>query len=265
MKKSVDGLVLRESAVGESDKLLTVLTAEYGRITLRAKGVRSIKSKNLALCRVFNYGNFEYYEKNGMCWLAGGSTQNSFFGSNYDIEDFSLASYIAEVACEITGEGVGAEKILRTTLNTLYAIDKKLKPRELIKGAYELFAATHSGFAPELFECRECGCESAESFFVDIMNGNIVCPECLKTKSGASLEAEVDKYDARNILVPISMSALTAARYVITARPERILAFELKDEADLADFSRLGETYLQNHLERGFDTLDFYKAVSKAI
>ena len=264
MKKAIDGLILRESAVGESDKLLTLLTAE-GKIFIRAKGVRSIKNKNLSLSRVFNYGNFEYYEKNGFCWLSDGSIHSSFFGNNSDIEDFSLASYIADVASEITGEGVEAETVLRTTLNILYAIDKKLKPRELIKGAYELFAATVSGFAPELFECRECGCESSESFFVDVMNGNIVCPECLSAVSRGEREAPVDRYEARNILIPVSMSALTAARYVICARPERLLAFELKDAADLADFSRLGENYLQNHLERGFDTLDFYKTVSKPL
>ena len=34
MKKTVDGLVLREIAVGENDKLLTVLTAAEGKITI---------------------------------------------------------------------------------------------------------------------------------------------------------------------------------------------------------------------------------------
>ena len=265
MKKAIDGLVLRESAVGESDKLLTVLTAEHGKITLRAKGVRNMKSKNLSLGRAFVYANFEYYEKNEMCWLSGGSIHRSFFADGGELEDVALASYIVDVAGEITGEGVKAETILRTTLNTLHAIEKKIKPRELIKGAYELFAATRSGFSPEIFSCRECGCESAESFFVDVMNGNIVCPECLEKSSSGKPIADVDKYSARNILISVSMSALTAARYVITAKPERLLAFELKGEIDLADFSRLGETYLQNHLEKGFETLAFYKAVSKPL
>ena len=263
MKKTVTGLIIRETAVGESDKLLCVLSADEGKLLIRAKGVRSIKSKNLSVCRTFNYGDFEYYEKNGMCWLSAGSVLNAFLANNTDIEDISLAAYIVDIASEISGEGVFAGDVLRTTLNTLYAIEKKLKPRELIKGAYELFAATHSGFAPELFRCRECGCESADSFFVDVMNGNVVCPECLESSGGREASAPTDKYEARNILVPVSMSALTAARYVINAKPERLFAFELKGEEELADFSRLGETYLLNHLERGFETLDFYKAVSR--
>ena len=63
MRGTFDGLILRESAYGESDKLLTVLTADEGKVFMIAKGVRSLKSKNLALCRLFTYANFEYYEK----------------------------------------------------------------------------------------------------------------------------------------------------------------------------------------------------------
>ena len=264
MKKTVDGLILRESIAGESDKLLTVLTAE-GKIYLRAKGVRSIKSKNLSLCRAFNYGNFEYYEKNGMCWLSGGSSHSSFFALGGDVVDFALAAYICDIAVEITGEETDSQDILRVTLNSLYAIDKTQKNRELIKGAFELYAAAHSGFAPELDRCRKCTEESAESFFVDIMNGNCLCERCLSELSRAVLENEVDRYAARNILLPVSASAITAARYVLFADPARLFAFELTDKKDLSDFSRLAETYLLNHLERGFDTLDFYKSVQKPL
>ena len=62
MKKAVDGLILRELPTGESDKLLTVLTAE-GRFLMTAKGARSMRSKVMSLCTIFTYGNFEYYEK----------------------------------------------------------------------------------------------------------------------------------------------------------------------------------------------------------
>ena len=145
MRGTFDGLVLRESAYGDNDKLLTVLTADEGKVFMIAKGVRSLKSKNLALCRLFTYANFEYYEKNGKRWLAGGSVNDSFFGLNADIEGLALASYVADIAAEVTGEGVEAGEMLRATLNTLYAIEKKIKPYSIIKGAYELFAAFRSG------------------------------------------------------------------------------------------------------------------------
>ncbi|MBO5416260.1 MAG: DNA repair protein RecO [Clostridia bacterium] len=261
MRGTVDGLVLRETETGESDKLLTVLTAEHGKILICAKGVRSMRSKNMSLCRLFTYGNFEYYEKNGMRWLAGGSVNDSFFKLNSDIEGFALAAYILEIAAEITGEGVEAEEILRMTLNTLYAIENKLKPFEIIKGAYELFAANCSGFEPDVSGCCRCGEVYADTMYLDVMNGSLVCQECRSAGSGAQLMPELDAFSARNILFPMNRSVLASVRYVLGARRERIFAFELKDEKDISDFSRLGDTYLLNHLERGFDTLDFYKTV----
>ncbi len=263
MRGTVDGLVLRETVTGESDKLLTVLTAEYGRILISAKGVRSMRSKNMSLCRLFTYGNFEYYEKNGMRWLAGGSVNDSFFKLNSDIEGFALAAYVLDIAGEITGEGVGAEEILRVTLNTLYAIENKLKPLDIIKGAYELFAAKASGFEPDLSGCRKCGEVCSETMYLDVMNGALLCQSCISWSEGARAMPETDAYLARNILFPMNRSVTSAFRYIASASPRRLFAFELKDETDASDLSRLGETYLLNHLERGFDTLDFFKTVKK--
>ena len=262
MRGTFDGLVLRESAYGESDKLLTVLTADEGKVFMIAKGVRSLKSKNMALCRLFTYANFEYYEKNGKRWLAGGSVNDSFFGLGSDIEAMALAAYVVDIAAEVTGEGVEAREMLRVTLNTLYAIEKKIKPLPIIKGAFELFAAFRSGYEPELSLCGECQGEPSGEVWLDVMNGAILCDECMKKKNKANAGMpEFDAYLSKNILLPLSPALLFAVRYISSALPSRLLAFELKDERDEADLSRIGEIYLQNHLERGFDTLSFYRAV----
>lgn len=262
MRGTFDGLVLRETAYGESDKLLTVLTANEGKVFMIAKGVRSLKSKNLALCRLFTYANFEYYEKNGKRWLAGGSVNDSFFGLGTDIEGLALASYVVDVAAEVTGEGVEATEMLRVTLNTLYAIEKKKKPLSLIKGAFELFAAFHSGYNPDLTECADCQSTPSGEWWLDVMNGAIICEECMKKRNkGVVTMPELDAYLSKNILLPLSPALLFAVRYIDGASPSRLFAFDLKDESDIEDFSRVGEIYLQNHLERGFDTLSFYRAV----
>ena len=261
MRGTIDGLVLRGVDVGESDRLLTVLTAEQGKILIRAKGARSMKSKSLALCRPFTYANFEYYEKSGCRWLAGGAINENFFAISSDIEALALASYVVDVAGEVSGEGVDAQDILRVVLNTLYAIERRLRPLSIIKGAFELYVAFHSGFTPDLVSC-ECGREAAESFYLDVMNGAIICQDCMSARGvGQAAPPETDVYLSRNILLPISASVLAAIRYVEGASPSRLFSFELKDRGDMLDFSRVGETYLQNHLERGFDTLNFYKSV----
>lgn len=263
MKKVLDGLVLRVIDSGDNDRRILVLTAQEGRMWITAKGAKSVRSKTASLCRLFTYGNFEIYEKAGLKWLSGGSINNAFASLSSDLTGYSLAAYVAQLAAEISGEELPAEDVTRVTLNTLYAIEKRLKPYDQIKAAYELFAAHTSGLAPDLSACADCGCEefATGELWLDVMNGAILCPKCLDKRSGGLPLPEVDSFETRNILVPIDASALQAMRYVLSAPPQRMLAFGLSDPHSLSLFVRACETYLLNHLERDFDTLHFYKSI----
>lgn len=264
MKKALDGLVLREMKSGDNDRRILILTADEGKMWITAKGARSVRSKVASVCRIFTYANLELYEKNGAKWLSGGVINNSFAGINSDITGFALASYIMQVADEITGENCPADEILRMTLNTLYAIEKKLKPYGQIKAAYELFAATVSGFMPDLTSCSRCHKHDfcgEKAIWLDVMNGGVICGACLSEQSGGLPIPEVDAYEVRNILLPLDPSALEAMRYVTSAQPQRLFAFGLGDNRSLELFCRAAESYLQNHLERDFDTLHFYNSI----
>lgn len=265
MKKTANGLVIREVATGESDKLITVLTENEGKLVISAKGARSIKSKNGALCRLFTYANFEYYEKSGRYWLASGEVIDSFFGITDSIEGLSLAAYIVDVANEVSGENLADEILLRATLNTLYAIQKGLRPLPVIKGAYEFFVSAHSGFAPDLSACERCGGKLDEGFCLDVMNGALLCSECISHKRLTEFDElpEFDRFATRNVLLPLTNEVARAIDFVIRADVKRLFSFNLTNEEDRSLFSRAGEIYIKNHLERGFDTLDFYHSVTE--
>jgi DNA repair protein RecO (recombination protein O) len=256
-------LVLREQPIGENDKLLTVLTAEYGSIRMSAKGVRSMKSRMMPLCRMFTYGNFEFYEKHGMRWLSGGSVNDSFFGLHADIEGFALAAYLLEVATEISGEGVDGSEVLRMTLNSLYLIEKQKKPRELIKGVYETFAAVYSGFAPDLGGCGSCEVETADRMYLDVMNGALLCPACFARGGDRGMVHAEEAAATRSVILPVSPTVRAALQYVAGAELGKRFAFDISDSEELRSFSQVSGTYLQHHLERGFDTLHFYESVKE--
>ena len=261
MRTAIDGLVLREHDSGENDKLLLVLTAEMGKIWVVAKGGKSIKSKKSAICHAFTYAEFEIYEKNERYWLSGGSPNNIFFSYRPDVDGYALGAYIASICDEISTEGESDEAkiILRATLNAFYAIEKKLYPFEQIKAAYELFAAAVSGFCPDLSACGECEkTPSDELFWLDVMNGGILCGDCkAKRPTGADV-LETDEFNARSILLPLDQTSLAAIRYCVGAPVNRLFSFSVTNEKSARLFYRAAEAYLLNHLERGFDALAFY-------
>lgn len=262
MTFATDGLITRTRDVG-ADKLVNIITPDRGRLAVMVKGSRSPNSKLTPISQLFIYGNYEIYEKNSMYWLRGGSINNTFYGISDDIVKVSLATYLCDIANELTDEDEECSELLRLLLNSLFLLGKGEKSIELIKSVFELRAATISGYMPELFGCAYCRREVSELTYLDVMGGKLICTEC-QAKRGQrvpkySTEFEFDA--ETSVLCGLSPSALAAVRYIVSVSEKKVFSFEMKDENDLRDLSRAAEAYILNHLGRGFDSLDFYKIV----
>lgn len=262
--EAVDGVVVRVRDMGDRDRYLSVLTAEYGRITVLAKGSHSVHSPQIAVSQLYTYGNFEYYRKGSMNILKGGSAIQPFYALSSDIDRLNLAAYLCDVTYELTDEGEEAGEMLRLLLNCLHAVSRELRPQELIKGAFELRAAVLSGYAPDLSGCGMCGKTDSDLFYLDVMNGALLCRACSAARNAAP-RAHLGGEDLREteIIGLLSPAVCAAFRYCVHAKPERLLSFELREPADREDFSRLAETYLLSHIGHGFDSLQFYHTMRR--
>ena len=113
---NVRGLVVKETPVGEYDKLLTVVTEEMGRITVSGKAIRSLKSKHMPATQLFCYSSFTLKKSHGYYYISDSALIESFYGIRLDLDRLALASYLCDVAAEMAVEGVGDEELLRLTL-----------------------------------------------------------------------------------------------------------------------------------------------------
>jgi len=92
---TTDGLVIREVLINDNDKLLTILTSEYGKISVMAKGVKGIKSKNASAVQIFCYSTFELLKNGERYSLKTAQLKESF----YEIRDNMLA-FFAVCLCD---------------------------------------------------------------------------------------------------------------------------------------------------------------------
>lgn len=267
-----DGLVVREYELGEHDKMLTLLTPAYGRIPVIAKGARSLRNKYMTPARLFTYANYELHRRGDMTWLRSAEIIEPFPQLEREITRLYLAQYLADLACELSGEGEPAVDILRLTLNSLYAVCRGVKDQRLIKGTFEWRAAGYSGYLPELGNCHVCGAADARSkddggiCYLDVMNGALMCASCAagRMERDSALPPgaiPVDDDGVRSILLPLDRAVIAAIKYVLEALPERMFAFSLSNDADLDTFSSAGSTYITHHLERGFASLALYNEI----
>ncbi len=263
----IEGVVVRVRDMGDHDRYLSVLTAEEGRIDLLSKGSRSMKGGQASVSQLYTYAEFEYYRRGTLAILKSGAVKESFYALSMDLDRMDLAAYLCDVICEVTDAGEPAPEALRLLLNALYATANDRYPQEIIKGAFEWRIAALSGYTPELSSCAACGKPMSDPFYLDVMNGALLCPDCrgerekaLKGPLPAGAYDDIREADTLSVLSP---AALEALRYALSAPLGRIFSFELADPVDLGDFSRAAETYLLSHLGRGFDSLNFYHAMRK--
>lgn len=256
MLSEVKGLVLRTTELNETDRMLTVYTAERGIISAMAKGSRSLKSRKMAASGQFCYSSFVIFERGDKLWVREAELIESFYGLRESIETLALAGYVVEVISDVATAEADPD-LLRLTLNTLYAISSGRYNLDVVKGAFEMRLASDLGFMPSVLGCHSCDCKCGD-FYFDIMAGALQCFACHKRAEGSHTTLNLD-HESRIVRL-VSEGARVAMCYAIYSPLEKLFSFSLEGE-DMNLFSSAAEAYLLNHLERGFRSLDFYNEV----
>ena len=258
-KREVKGLVTREAQTGAADEILTLLTAEYGKITVSGKGVRSLRSKHAASAQLFAYSNLLLHKPKHYYYIDDSLFIENFMGIRYDLEKLALATYLCDVASEFALEDIPNPSLMQMTLNALYAIAYRDDiPLNRIKAAFEFRVMCEEGFAPELYGCGLCGCDMTETGYLDVMNGRVLCRSCQEQYVNSAAYA-MDEATAK-IHVRLTPAVLCAMRYIQSAPMKRLLSFQLESgDADILAVAC--ERYLINHLEHSFSSLEYYHAL----
>lgn len=238
------GLVLRVTDYNDRDSLLTLLTPNNGKLTVKARGLRRKNSPLTAPCQLLAYGDFTLFEYRGAYTVNEAASVELFQSLRKDLMKLSLGTYFAQVAELISQEDLPNPEVLSLVLNCLHMLTKNA-PEEKVKAVFELRIACLAGFMPDLSACHGCGCETPDRF--DLSAGRLECTRCRSM-------------DSNGIRLPLSAGTLDAMRYISLCDAKRIFAFDLGQE-NLAQLSQITEAYLTTQLERGFPTLDFYKSL----
>ena len=246
MFKTTRGLVLREVRYKEADRILTVLTEDMGKMTVKARGALRKGSKIAAATQFLVFSELTMLERNGFWTVSEGSTIEEFKGLRGDITALSLASYFAECIEALSDEGNPDPLLLQLILNCLFALSNDMYSQTHIKTAFEMRLMSLAGYEPNLMSCCVCGSSEPELPRFSPRNGVICCREC----NNAQIQANYE-------LCPSSLQAL---RYIVYAPARKMLSFKIDDDA-LSRASKATEAYLLTQAERKFSTLDYWRQI----
>ena len=239
------GVVLRTADRKESDRLLTVLSPELGRILVLARGCRKPKSKFLSCSQLFSYGDLILQSYRDIYIMNQAEVRNSFFDIRSDMERLSGATYIANLTEEVATTGESNFPLFRLLLAGLsyFAFgEKDLAGRMLI---YELKLMDLIGYRPVLGTCVICGNRpvgSAFSFRPE--QGGLVCENCRGSDSSG---------------IPISRETSRMMQKILDADiDECFRIFVLPGEKE--QMNRILPAYIEQKLEKKIKSRDFLKS-----
>ena len=244
MYLTIQAIVLRVTDYNDRDALLTVLTRDHGKLTVKARGLRRKNSPLIAPCQLLAYGEFTLFEYRGMYTINEAHSVELFQHLRRDLTKLSLGTYFAQVAEVVSQEDLPNPELQTLLLNCLYALSSLDLPEMQVKAAFEMRVACLAGYMPDLTGCNICGNEQPDRF--DLSSGQMECAGCGRGERG--------------IRLPVTPGMLQAMRYICLCEPKKLFGFSL-GEKNMQKLASLTESYLATQLERGFSTLDFYKSL----
>ena len=174
-----DAVVLRVQKLGESDRIITLLTRRHGRVRAVAKGVRRTMSRFGGRLEPFGHIDVQLAEGRSLHTVSqveGIDLMGRAFLTDYP--RYTAASAIAETAERLSPEELEPSlRLFQLTLGALRARSVGEHPAPLVLDAYLLRAMSYAGWAPALRECAVCASPGPHRAF-SVPAGGSVCPDC---------------------------------------------------------------------------------------
>lgn len=148
--KKTYGLVLSEANSGDYDKVITILTADMGKITAFAKGARRPKSTLLAPTQVFSFSNFVLYEGSTMYYINSASIVDMFYDLRFSYSKMDYGFKILKILKTVSPENYEVYSYLKLGILALNYLSKTDKEPEFIYSIFISRLLFEMGYALDL-------------------------------------------------------------------------------------------------------------------
>lgn len=244
----VDGIVLSRRDWGEADRLVTLLTADRGKIRAIAPGARKPLSRKSGHLELFSRGRFVLARGRTFDKITQAETHLYFPRLRESLPRISAAYLLVELVDRFLQEQDVNVLVYELLTGALQALDAGDAPA-LVLRYFEVKLLSFVGFQPQLHACARCDerLEPVDQFFSPA-DGGVLCPLCQQTNQGGQ---------------PLSLPLLKVLRLMQSADWETVRRLRLPPEQSDV-LARLLNLYLAYMLERELRATRFIEEVRQS-
>ena len=233
------GVVLRTHKLGETDRIVSILTPTRGKVRAVAKGVRRPGSRFGSRLEPTSHVALQLYEGRNLDTVTQVETVDSFSDLRRHLGALGAALALLEATDQVAQEQEANVPLYRMLVGALRALDRE--PSPLLVPAYFWKLLSLEGLHPELDACIHCG-RTVDLVAMDPVAGGATCTSCTRS---APREAA---------------AALAVVRRILGGD----LAGALRDQDPpvVREVGRLAVRALEHHFERRLRSGDVVAALN---
>jgi len=244
-------LVIRSLNYGESDKIVTFFTKDFGKLKGIAKGARRSKKRFQNALDLFSHVRLTFFDREGLGLVRAESCDilNSFRRIREDLKKIYYGTYFLELVNEMTGEREAYPEAFDLLLSSLFLLDD-IEPREEQLRVFEIRMLSLFGYRPNLKRCDSCKREWVDlketpSVFFSTERGGLICGRCSKTG---------------NELIPLSLGTARLIERISQIELSKVQRFKFTPQA-LSESRELLQRFITYHLGKELRSLKLLNEV----
>jgi len=255
------GVILKQTKLGEFDKIVTIYTPEFGKLRAVAKGACRPKSKLGGNVEPLTHSLMLLAKGRNLDIVTQSQTINGFLALKSDLWRMACSLYILELVDSFTVEGGENRPLFDLLLDILNQLSEP-DSNEAVLRYFELHLLHYLGYRPQLHRCVIC--DSPLKPVINFFNpgkGGLLCPHCNTEENRCYGQIEAISLEPT---LPISVGALKVLRLwqncnYATARRVRI-KLELFWELE-----QVLHVYIRYILQRELKSLTWLKELKSGI
>lgn len=181
-------IVLYALDYGESDRIVTYYTRQYGKLKGIAKGARRSKKRFSNALEPFSFGDIIFSKKGRgtLSLIEGCDVVNHHANIRGDLEHTLISSYLIELIDKFTPEGKKNTELFQLLLNFLGLIDAGNSSDALVR-FFEIRLLKLAGYEPVLDRCLTCKKPVSEkvAYYFITSEGGLKCNTCYQNNSSS--------------------------------------------------------------------------------
>ncbi|OPY90794.1 MAG: DNA repair protein RecO [Syntrophaceae bacterium PtaU1.Bin231] len=216
-----DAFVLRFVDYGESDRIVTFFSSDFGKLKGIAKGARRSRKRFANALEPFTRNRILFSRKSQgqLALIEGADVLDHYAGIRADLERTLTASYFIDLTDGFTAEGKQLPELFALLSEFLGLIDSgRFKPPML--RFFELRLLKIAGFEPVLDRCTSCSqpLESSTAYRFYPADGGLRCARCV---AGGTQGFPVSPGTARSLLIGRAADIRMLGRIALTEQSDR--------------------------------------------